>query len=744
MINQYLRLTDTTLNIQKAKNLMAIIEEKRKDPDLKKDLQKQSSLFSQLFSAFKDFFTNLGKPTIVKKLIKKGSPARSSEYNDYMVQINNDLTLGYKQTDALASVIVRDFNYSEADRQMLKNRVSKIASTTVDYSFYSNGAKSQSIFASDDFTDNKKFDFTKVSAGANAAELISNEGVVTLKRTGNIDRSSLVNRVTGIKESIPEWDPSSQTGGYEGLYFGVKGEPRPEGGKWHVQFAADGSTMYEIGASEEEKMPRRLQMFDNNPDTFWEVELNTTAVIGYQDKTSGKQISVEEFNQLVADEVTSPNVNTSGGTVVTSNTGSLIENYIPVSSAGSSRFLTCSFIAYLRTPVTLNWISMNPNNFGESNYFDILSIQTSADGQKFDELEGFADHEYSIELTNLANSELNPQQLKDTLSPDQFKYAGMGVWSFAPRTVRMIKFDLRQSRAYAKYYDVLMVQTSQTITTTTTKKSFFGGKKVSTDTQTITKDIEIPYLIGMISGFDVLSLDEATFSNSEKGLSSGEAALRGAAIGLGVSAAVGFADLGLSIVVGAVIGLFFGSKKTVDRQVSPQTITKQWTVTKNDRSRFAMGIRDINVYSYTFAESSEFVSVPFLSPKPISKLALKVDETIPSIFYSTDSTVQTENDWLTYFVSIDDGTSWSRISPASHRTTYGADGSSIVPEIININSDVPSVDRENPSAYIDVATDVYSVRFKAVLKRPTDINNAESYTPILSKYSLQIFPVGGL
>lgn len=744
MINQYLRLTDTTLNIQKAKNLMAIIEQKRKDPELEKDLQKQSSLFSQLFSAFKNFFTTLGSPTIVKKLIKKGSPARSKDYNDFMTQVNDDVNLGYKQTDALASVIVRDFNYSEADRQMLKNRVATIASSTVDYSFYSVGAKSQSIFASDDFTDNSKFDFTKVSAGSNAAEIISNEGVVTLKRTGNIDRSSLVTRVTGIKESIPLWDPASQTGGYEGLYFGVKGEPRPEGGKWHIMTAADGSTLYEMGATEEQKMPRRLQMFDNNPDTFWEVELNTTAVVGYQDKTSGKQISVEEFNQLVADEVTSPNVNTSGGTVVTSNTGSLIENYVPLSSTGGSRYLTCSLIAYLKSPVTLNWLSMNPNNFGESNYFDVLSIQTSADGQKFDELEGFEDHEYSTQLTDLANSELNPQQLKDTLSPDQFKYAGMGVWSFAPRTVRMVKFDLRQSRSYFKYYDVLMVRTSQTITTTTTKKSFFGGKKVSTDTQTITKDIEIPYLVGMVSGFDILSLDEASFSNNEKGLSSGEAALRGAAIGLGVSAAVGFADLGASIVIGAVIGLFFGSKKTVDQQVSPQTITKQWTVTKNDRSRFAIGIRDINAYSYTFAESSEFVSIPFLSPKPIGKLALKVDETIPSVFFGSADTAQTENDWIKYYISIDDGTSWNRISPASHRTTYSEDGNTIIPEIININSDVPAVDRDNAAAYIDSATEVYSVRFKASMMRPTDVNYAESFTPILSKYSLQIFPVGGL
>ena len=308
----------------------------------------------------------------------------------------------------------------------------------------------------------------------------------------------------------------------------------------------------------------------------------------------------------------------------------------------------------------------------------------------------------------------------------------MGVWSFAPRTARMIKFDLRQSRSYLKAYDVLMVQVSQTITTTTTKKSFWGGKKVSTDTKTITKDIEIPYLAGMISGFDILSLDDG-FPDKQ--------VYKAATLNKAKEILGTFMGTSLGNVLW-VLGI--GSKKTVDVSASPQTITKQWTVTKNDRSRFAIGIKDVNLYSYTFAESSEFVSVPFLSPGPISKLALKVDETIPVSFYSTSESAKTENSWIQYYVSVDNGSSWSRISPMTHRTSYDEDGATVIPEIININSDVPAADRKNNAAYIDTEADVYSVRFKAALSRPTDINNAESYTPILAKYALQIYPVGGL
>jgi len=187
---------------------------------------------------------------------------------------------------------------------------------------------------------------------------------------------------------------------------------------------------------------------------------------------------------------------------------------------------------------------------------------------------------------------------------------------------------------------------------------------------------------------------------------------------------------------------WFGSSKKTETSVGPQTITKQWRVTKDDRSRFAIGIRDINLYSYKFAEVSEMVSIPYFSPKAISKIALTVDEQVPKIFYS--NMPGTENDWIKYYISVDDGASWRRISPMHHKDTLSEDGVNNIPEIININSDIKKEDRDNFLAYVDTDEPIYQVRFKAVLSRPSQISNAESYTPVLSKYALQIYPMGGL
>ena len=710
MSNEYLRLNDTKLNIKKAENLLAIIESKRKDPDEIKEMQSEDSLFSEVYKAFKNFFSRLGKPTVQKRLQKKESPAKSSDYNKTMREIYDDIHVAYSEEDALSSAIVKNFNYSESERQLLLNSVKKISSKSLDYSFYSTGAKSKSLFGIDSFTDNSKIDFDKMMG--QAAEVVVNQGVITLKRTGNIDRAPTVSKITGIQESIPEWKATAQTGGYEGMYFGIKNEARPEGGKWHIQYASDGKTLIDAGASEAELMPIRFKMFDNNPDTFWEVEYVTNPVVGYKNKYSGQQISVAEFNDLVANEIDSPNVEVTGDTIVTDEYGRLIEDYIPVTQGAAADYLTVNFTVFLNQVQNINWISLNPNNFGQELYMDILSIQTSPDGQVFTELEGFDDYEYDITLTQEANQELAPSMVRDTLSPDRFKFAGQGIWVFSPRRVKAIRFTVRQTRSYLKKYEVLMIETEQTRTTTTTKKEWWGGNEtVGHDVQVIKRQIQIPYLDGLINGLDVLDLEPGGDLGSEQK---------------------------------SWNWWPWGSSKKVETSVSPETISRQWTVIKDDKARFAIGIRDINIYSYKFAEVSEVVSKPYTSPKPIAKVAITVDEQIPKVFYTASGQEGTDNNWIKYYISADNGVSWYRIAPTHHRTIISEDGTNNVPEIININSDIDVDERDNPLAYIDAGVAVHSVRFKAVLSRPTTITDAESYTPVLSKYALQIYPHGGL
>jgi hypothetical protein len=750
MPNDYLRLNDDNINIEKAQNLIAIIEDKRKDPVYRKDLQNESSLFAELFKAFKDFFSNLGKPTIQKRYQKIGSPARSEDYNQTSLELFNDINLAYKEANSLSTVMVKNFNYSEAERQMLRNKVKQLNSDSIDYFLATPSSKTQTLFGTDTFNNNSKIDTAKLTSGYSAAQLIAGQGIITLKRKGNIDRSSTVLTVTGLQESVTAWNPSTSTGAYEGLFWAKKTAMRPEGTGLHLEYASNGNTLFELGAPEEEKVKTRMKMFDSNPDTFWEIEYVTDLIVGYRDTTSGKQISVAEFNALFNNTVSSPNVQLAGNTVVTGQYGSLIENYVPVTQTAIVSYLNVNFTVNLTRTELLNWISLNPNNFGEKDYIQILSIETSEDGSTFTKLEGFDDNEYNITITGTANRELNSDLVNETLSPDKFKYAGQGIWLFAPRKVSSLRFTIRQPQSYIQPYDVLMVQTSQTVTTTTTTTSWFGlFSDTSTSSQTYTNNIQVPYLLGQVCGFDVHSLDGGGQISAQGGPDI--AAIVGGAVGgaiaggliEGALAGAVFGPVGA--VIGGILGLVFGSlfgSSESSSSVGPQTISNQWTQTLYDKARFAIGVRDIELYSYTFDTQSEVISMPYTSPKPISKVSLTVDETIPKEFYA--NSVDASNDWIKYYISVNDGVSWSRISPSTHRDTLSEDGINMVPQIININSDIIPANRKNPLAYIDTASTVYDIRFRAVLLRPTDITDSESFTPYLSSYSLQLYPLGGL
>jgi hypothetical protein len=146
--------------------------------------------------------------------------------------------------------------------------------------------------------------------------------------------------------------------------------------------------------------------------------------------------------------------------------------------------------------------------------------------------------------------------------------------------------------------------------------------------------------------------------------------------------------------------------------------------------RYAIGIRDLNIMSYQFAEKSELVSTKYEAKKPIKEVMLYVNEKIPESFL-TDLTKA--NDWIQYFISIDD-VNWQRITPVHQNPTTKGD---VAPKIFAINA--TNVDLEKSfqlfKGYLTSEHPVTGIRFKAIFQRPKD---ADSFTPILEDYSLRL------
>lgn len=138
--------------------------------------------------------------------------------------------------------------------------------------------------------------------------------------------------------------------------------------------------------------------------------------------------------------------------------------------------------------------------------------------------------------------------------------------------------------------------------------------------------------------------------------------------------------------------------------------------------RYVIGLRDVLLASYMFEPESEYVSEPFYSSTPIKAIELDVDVDIPAQFPQ-------DQDWLEYYISVDDGQNWHRIYP---RNVYKAQAKTKY----LFNSGMQKSGRIDEIGYIESLTEIHQVQLKIILKRPEDIKDAEYYTPIVYGYEL--------
>lgn len=162
------------------------------------------------------------------------------------------------------------------------------------------------------------------------------------------------------------------------------------------------------------------------------------------------------------------------------------------------------------------------------------------------------------------------------------------------------------------------------------------------------------------------------------------------------------------------------------------SISRTWQETYWDKIRWAIGIKEVGIYSFSYEAAGEFVSVPFKAPTDIEKVTLEVEELIPTSYPNTQP-------WIQYYITGNDGQTWTRISPIDTPTVF-TDGGRSVPRIINFNPDFESED-DDQNRFVKTQNPVRQIRFRAILLRPNTQEFAET-TPILKQYRLQIVPKG--
>lgn len=195
--------------------------------------------------------------------------------------------------------------------------------------------------------------------------------------------------------------------------------------------------------------------------------------------------------------------------------------------------------------------------------------------------------------------------------------------------------------------------------------------------------------------------------------------------------------------VGNAILSAFGRKTKQSSVLSSREngfqVARVWNQPQFDVIRYAVGIRDLTVAQFVYAKNSEIVSVPFRSPKEITKVVCRASQFIPSIF--------PPGNYIEYYIKANqEGSNWIRINPLDFATVFDSSGK-IIPRVINFNTEAPLQSRLEES-FVITEKPVTEVLFKAILGRPESLENttvsADGYSPILKSYRLLMTPRDGL
>jgi hypothetical protein len=139
-----------------------------------------------------------------------------------------------------------------------------------------------------------------------------------------------------------------------------------------------------------------------------------------------------------------------------------------------------------------------------------------------------------------------------------------------------------------------------------------------------------------------------------------------------------------------------------------------------DGYRWAIGVRDISVESVRYKNASTIISAPFRVDGIVDRVALEADYDVPSSF-------NTDQEWVKFYVSPNNGIDWYRISNIQNDKND-------IPEIISFNDPIPEEFHEPGVAYYSTNDTVDTLLVRIDIERPADKNSS---TPVIRNYKLK-------
>ena len=705
----------------------------------------KSSLAMELLDTqgiFDQVLKDLDKPIFKPVYVHSEEPPSSAVYNKNLRQIWADLGLLTEEFQTITHLEEVLFTYASIGLDDLLSDISGIASMVTDLRFVNGLLRGDLLVGGDDFVDDKKRDTSEPPASTNAEISVGSLG---LYREGSdtVDIAAIsAQQIAAPRGQVCE--PMGCT--YEGRFFAPMGDQRPEGGAFDLQElgpeAVSGQspqleknvldlsqvTLYKLRPTDPRiKEEFRAAAYDGQPDTFWEYETNVQA---YHDVAATGQIKE-------------------------------IPNRSVVGNRGPFKV---GLIIEFDEETPINTLEFWPVQFDPNTPIAVEGIYYATNStERFKLIPNWNAYNTDKIITRVANKYLSTQQKNALLATTKGGYKGKAIFPFPSVVANKIKVVLAVSRGYPIVYERLYSIFKNTVTVHVKKKRRFHRSKRRTYIYNLQVLLKLSYLqtlalyLKQAKPTDLLKGTPPTISilKDKSGFNLAGRILGGAMalgplglLGAGIGAALGgifkkFGDfIGKLIskipIVGKIFKGLFGVKTKVWSEETGWKAEKTWFQPQFDLARYAVGIREILVGRYLYAETSEYVSKPLYSPKEISKVLLIADDIIPSTF-------PPGRDYIKYYIQPDipNYDQWHRINPQGRAPSFDDSGET-VPKIINFNVKSPDANVFD-NKYIFTEEPPKGIRVKIVISRPiSDDPNIIGATPLVKSYRLLIYPKGGL
>lgn len=285
------------------------------------------------------------------------------------------------------------------------------------------------------------------------------------------------------------------------------------------------------------------------------------------------------------------------------------------------------------------------------------------------------------------------------------------VFMFEPTPAKVVHLYFEQPRHFP--VAVGHIYHKHMVTTQTERRYLFGLIEGKTTYETTETRIDGPNLPiettgaqvtaspGEVIGGALVNIGALTYGLAQVGV----LALSAGPVGLGL-AVIGLVIAGLSTKRTSVVS------SEVQSGIEP--LEGGW--------RYAIGISDIAIKSAHYAEQSELISIPYITPKPIRALYLETDDWHPPDYG--------DGSWIAYYFTVDDGATWHPISP---RGAASLD----MPEYYHINPRTLFTIGSQNLGYVATEDEAHEIRLRIVINRP-DEEHFTMTTPLVYGYTLHI------